>query len=234
MSVADAFAQSINTVAVAVSERAGRQRVIETAHRLGITADLQDAPSLALGTSEVTLVDLTQAYGAFQRAGEGVWAHGIETIRDAAGHVVYQRNGGGPGRVIEPMQAQQMTRLMSEVIDHGTGRAAKLDRPAAGKTGTTQNFRDALFVGFTADLTTGVWLGNDDGTAMKGVTGGNLPAELWSAFMREASRGQPVKPPALPPQPQPQPTGFFLPWLAQPSRQASPPPWAERSLGSRN
>ncbi|MBI1777650.1 MAG: PBP1A family penicillin-binding protein [Proteobacteria bacterium] len=222
ISVSEAFAQSINTVAVAVSERVGRRRVIEAARRLGITAALEDAPSLALGTSEVTLIELTQAYGAFATGGEGVWAHGIEEIRDAAGQVLYRRSGGGPGRVIEPGPAAEMTRLMTGVIDRGTGRSAKLDRPAAGKTGTSQSFRDALFVGFTADLIAGVWLGNDDGQAMKAVTGGNLPAELWSAFMREADRGRPIKPLVVPPQPQ---TSFILPWLTGgPARTLAPSP----------
>jgi penicillin-binding protein 1A len=152
-----------------------------------------------------------------------MWAHGIVEIRDTAGKVIYARSGGGPGRVIEPGPAREMTQLMTQVVERGTGRAAKLDRPAAGKTGTTQNSRDALFVGFTSELVAGVWLGNDDGTPMKAVTGGNLPAELWASFMREASRGQPAKPLLV----AEQPSGFRLPWLTAPSRPSAATPAAQ-------
>jgi penicillin-binding protein 1A len=193
MSVLDALAQSVNTIAVQVQEKAGRAQVIAVARRLGITTDLENAPSLALGTSEVTLLELTQAYGALASGGIGVWAHGIVEIKDVDGKILYRRSGGGPGRVIRPADSRQMTAMLSQAIANGTGKAAAIGPPAAGKTGTSQSYRDAWFVGYTADLVAGVWVGNDDGSAMKGVTGGNVPAQLWAALMRKAHEGKPVR-----------------------------------------
>ena len=219
MTVADAVTQSINTVAVRVSETVGRQRVIDVAHRLGISQALEDNPSLALGASEVTLLDLTQAFGAFATGGEAVHAFGFTEVRDSDGRVLYRRRAGSE-RVISPENAGQMTQMLANVVQRGTGRAARLDRPVAGKTGTTTNSRDALFVGFTADLITGVWFGNDDNTPMKGVTGGQMPAELWGAFMRKASEGTPPRPlpMALPSAP------WYAPWrgMAAPAPSRAP------------
>jgi penicillin-binding protein 1A len=219
MTVADAVTQSINTVAVRVSETVGRQRVIDVAHRLGISQALEDNPSLALGASEVTLLDLTQAFGAFATGGEAVRAFGFTEVRDSDGRVLYRRRAGSE-RVISPENAGQMTQMLANVVQRGTGRAARLDRPVAGKTGTTTNSRDALFVGFTADLITGVWFGNDDNTPMKGVTGGQMPAELWGAFMRKASEGTPPRPlPMAPPR-----APWYAPWrgVAAPDPQRAP------------
>jgi len=214
ITLADAFAQSINTVAVQVEMRAGVSRVVAAAHRIGIGAELAHDASLALGTSEVTLLDLTGAYTAFANGGMGVWPHGIAEIRDRGGKVLFHRSGDGLGRVIAPEIAAEMTELMTGVLTHGTGKGAMLDRPAAGKTGTTQDFRDALFVGFTADLVAGVWLGNDDNSPMNKVTGGTLPAQTWKSFMLAASKGMPVRP--LPSAP-----GGILP-LPAPSEPAAP------------
>ncbi len=194
ITVADAFAQSINTVAVQVEMRVGVPRVVAAAHRVGITADLTNDASLALGTSEVTLLELTGAYAVFANGGMGVWPHGIAEIRDRKGKVLFQRSGTGLGRAIAPDIAAEMTELMTGVMTRGTGKGATIDRPAAGKTGTTQDSRDALFVGFTADLVAGVWLGNDDNTPMNKVTGGTLPAQTWKTFMLAASKGMPVRP----------------------------------------
>ncbi|MGF1640600.1 MAG: transglycosylase domain-containing protein [Rhodospirillales bacterium] len=188
------LADSINTVAVRVSERAGRGRVIDAAHRLGITADLASTPSLALGTGDVSLVELTAAYATFANGGLGVWAYGIEAIHDADGRALYVRSGSGPGRIVNGRHAAALTEMLVEAVEQGTGRAARLPRPVAGKTGTSQNFRDAWFVGFTADLVAGVWMGNDDGRPMNKVTGGGLPAQLWRAFMVDAHGGLPVRP----------------------------------------
>ena len=126
-------------------------------------------------------------------------------IRDTHGTVLCRRAGAGPGRVIDPEIAGEMNRMLMGVIAHGTGKGAQLDRPAAGKTGTTQDFHDALFVGYTADLVAGVWFGNDDNSPMKNVTGGTLPARTWKAFMvagdarhagaaAAAGRGSPASP----------------------------------------
>ena len=196
VSLADAFAKSINTVAVRVSERAGRGHVIDTARRLGLAGDFKPTPSLALGVNEVSLLDLTQAYGPFANGGAGVWAYGIEEIRDGAGKLLYRRRGSGPGRVVSAPHVAAMNGMLARVISDGTGRAADINRPQAGKTGTSQHFRDAWFVGFTADLVTGVWMGNDDARPMKNVTGGGPPARLWRDFMAAAHRG--LSPRALP------------------------------------
>ena len=189
----DAVARSINTVAVQVSERVGRQRVIDAAHRLGITSDLQAVPAIALGASEVGLLEMTGAYAAVANGGDAVLPHGIIEVRTTRGEVMYHREGSGPGRVIGETTVAELNDLLSGVIDRGTGRAARLDRPAAGKTGTTNDSRDAWFIGFTPDLVTGVWIGNDDDSPMKRVTGGGMPAQIWRGFMTEALKGAPPK-----------------------------------------
>ena len=194
VTVADAVAESINTVAVQVEQRVGVDSVIAAARRLGITSELGRDLTLALGTSEVSLIELTAAYAAFASGGDGAWPYGIVEVKDRNGTVIYRRTGSGPGRVVAPEIAGAMNGLLSGVIDRGTGRAAQLDRPAAGKTGTTQDYRDALFVGYTADLVTGVWFGNDDDSPMNKVTGGSLPARAWHSFMAEATRGTAARP----------------------------------------
>jgi penicillin-binding protein 1A len=194
VTVAEAIALSLNSVAAQVVQRIGVSNVIATARQLGITADLSNDASIALGTSELSLIELTAAYAPFASGGTGAWPYGIVEIRDAHGGVIYHRDGSGPGQVIDPAIAGTMNQLLSGVIAYGTGKAAKLDRPAAGKTGTTQDSRDALFIGYTADLVCGVWFGNDDDSPMKKVTGGTLPAHAWHDFMTVATRGMPVKP----------------------------------------
>jgi penicillin-binding protein 1A len=184
-----AMADSINTIAVRVAERVGRAAVIRVARRLGITAPLKPTPSLALGVGEVSLIELTAAYGAFANGGIGVWAHGIAEIRDADGRALYRRGGSGPGRVLDGRVAADLGTMLGAVIRSGTGRAADFGHPAAGKTGTSQEFRDAWFVGYSADLVAGVWVGNDNGQPMRNVTGGGLPARMWRRFMTAAHAG---------------------------------------------
>ncbi len=190
----EAFARSLNSVAVRLTERVGRDRVAEVARRLGITSDLKVAPSLALGASEVTLLELTNAYATFANRGRGVWPYGILEIRDATGRVVYHRRGEGPGLLVGAQNVDQMTNLMTASVEWGTGKAAKIGRPAAGKTGTSQEFRDAWFVGFTRELVAGAWFGNDDGRPMTNVTGGGLPAKLWARIMMRALENQAPQP----------------------------------------
>jgi len=189
-----ALARSLNTVAVRVSERVGRGRVAALARRLGITTSLREDPSLALGASEVSLIELTAAYATLANRGEGVWAYGIGEIRRADGSVLYRRRGSGLGRVVAEKPLRQMVDMLAGVITEGTGRAARIPWPAAGKTGTSQDSRDAWFIGFTRGLVAGVWVGNDDGAPMKGVTGGGLPARLWKRFMGAALAGSPPRP----------------------------------------
>jgi penicillin-binding protein 1A len=194
VTVREAFARSLNSVAVKLLRRAGPGDVVETAEQLGIGSALNAHPSLALGTSEVTLLELTGAYAAFANRGRGVFPYGIEKIVDSGGRVLYRRSGPGPGKAVAPGNLQRITDLMRANVEWGTGKAADLDRPAAGKTGTSQGFRDAWFVGFTAELVTGVWTGNDDGDPMDGVTGGSIPAVIWRETMQRALDGVPAKP----------------------------------------
>jgi penicillin-binding protein 1A len=196
MTLAEGLAQSINTIAVQVAQRAGISNVVAVARRLGISSELTPEISLALGTNEVNLLELVSAYAPFANGGNGVWAHAITEIRDAAGKIVFRRSGSGLGQVVGSEFVAPMNEMLSAVIDHGTGRSAVLPRPAAGKTGTTQDYRDAWFIGYTADLVAGVWLGNDDNSPMNKVTGGSLPAQTWRRFMLGATQGMPVR--ALP------------------------------------
>ena len=194
VSLRAALARSLNTVAVRLTERVGRATVVQAARRLGITSTLKTHPSLALGASEVSLIELTAAYAVFANNGRGVWPHGISEIRSAAGERLYRRAGSGTGAVVGRRALRQMVAMLSGVVARGTGRAAAMAWPAAGKTGTSQESRDAWFIGFTRDLVAGVWVGNDDGRPMKGVTGGGLPTRLWADFMRAALAGTQPKP----------------------------------------
>ena len=201
MTFADGLAQSVNTIAVQVAQRAGIRNVVAVAHRLGISSELTPEMSLALGTNEVNLLELVSAFATFANGGNGVWAHGISEVRDNTGKIVFRRTGSGLGQVVNPEFTAEMNEMLGAVIDHGTGRSAALTRPAAGKTGTTQDYRDAWFVGYTADLVAGVWLGNDDNSPMNKVTGGSLPAQTWRRFMLAATQAMPVRP--LPSAPSP-------------------------------
>jgi penicillin-binding protein 1A len=212
----DAVARSINTVAVQVSERVGRQKVIDTARRLGITSPLKSHPSLALGASEVSLVELTAAYGVVANGGVAVWPYAITEILTRRGDVLYRRTDGAFANVVDTNAARDMNDMLRAVVAGGTGRAANPGRPAAGKTGTSQDFRDAWFIGYTGELVTGVWMGNDDSSPMKRVTGGSYPAKLWRSYTRAALEGRPVKPlpsPVASAPPQPRPRSSFLNWL---------------------
>ena len=199
-----ALAASVNTVAVRLASDLGLKSVIETARRLGITSELREDPSLALGTSELTLLELVGAYGALSNGGHSVDPYIIRRVRLNTGRVLYARGASRQKRVIADRDVGGLNDMLNAALVAGTGRRAALPRhPAAGKTGTTQDFRDAWFVGYTAHLTTGVWIGNDDGAPMKRVMGGNLPAGIWRAVMAEAHRE--LVPKALPGTSQPDP-----------------------------
>ena len=193
VSISDAFAKSINTVAVKLSESIGRENVIKTAKSLGVNSPLLNSPSIALGTSEVNLLELTSAYNVLANNGDGIFVHGIRSIENTAGKLLFMREGSGPGKVLDPFVVSTMTKMMEQTISSGTGRKAKINRPAAGKTGTSQSLRDAWFIGFTSDLVVGVWFGNDNDSPMNEITGGTAPAILWSDFMQKAHNGVPVK-----------------------------------------
>ncbi|GJD93290.1 transglycosylase domain-containing protein [Methylobacterium iners] len=193
----EALALSLNTVAVRLGQEVGPKAVVQTAQRLGISSPLQANGSIALGTSEVTPLELVGAYAAFANGGTGVIPYVIAGVKSAEGKVLYKRSEGGLGRVIDANAVSMMNAMMHETFVSGTAKKAEVPGwDLAGKTGTSQDFRDAWFLGYSATLVTGVWLGNDDGESTKKVSGGNLPGEVWKAYMTTALKGQ--SPTALP------------------------------------
>jgi 1A family penicillin-binding protein len=180
-----AFASSINTIAVQLSEAVGRDAVIETARKLGITSPLAPNPSISLGTSEVTLLEMTSAYAAIAAGAYPVKPWSVAAFENAATDGGHPPEGSGAWRLDG---VEEMRELMSGVVNGGSGYAARLPIRAYGKTGTSQEHRDAWFIGFAGNLVVGVWVGNDDDTPMKGVTGGSLPAKIWKDFMRKAMK----------------------------------------------
>jgi penicillin-binding protein 1A len=175
----EALIHSLNTVPVRLWQTLGGGTVRDALARVGLPQPDDAGPSIVLGSGSATLLDLTAAYAALANRGIGVWPRGIDTVRDAAGRILDKPGGDGPGRVADAAATAQVTDILSAVLTEGTGRQARPNVPAAGKTGTTQNGRDAWFVGFTDRYVVGVWLGNDDNSPMKTVGGGTLPARIW-------------------------------------------------------
>jgi penicillin-binding protein 1A len=195
VTLSTALAKSINTVAAALGNEVGTENVVQTATRMGITSPMQAIPSLALGTSEVTLLELAGAYAPFAKTGVSVAHYAIVDVKRPSGEVVYQRKPAQGQTVIADRIARNMNQMLGDVVRFGTGRGAALgQRPVAGKTGTSQDFRDAWFIGYTADYVGGVWIGNDDNTPMDKVVGGSLPAAMWRQIMTTAHDGVAVKP----------------------------------------
>ena len=188
-----ALANSLNTVSVRLTLEFGAHNVATTARRLGIASRLEPNASLALGTSEVTLLELVGAYAPFANGGIGVIPHVIERVRDNGGKILYARTVSGSSRVVAIEHVDMMNRMLAETLQSGTARRASIPGwPAAGKTGTSQDYRDAWFVGYTGRMIAGVWLGNDDGTPTKKATGSGLPVDIWNRFMRAAHQNLPV------------------------------------------
>ena len=193
VTLTQALAMSLNTVAVRLGIEVGPKNVVRTAHRLGISSKLEANASIALGTSEVSLNELVGAYAPFANGGLGVSPHVVTKIRTNEGKLLYMRQPDQLGQVIEPRHVAAMNTMMRETLLSGTARKAEIPGwMAAGKTGTSQDFRDAWFIGYTANLVTGVWLGNDDNSPTRKATGGGLPVEVWTRFMRAAHQGVPV------------------------------------------
>ena len=189
ISLATALAQSINTVAAKLAQQVSTGAVATTAHRLGIASPIQTGPSMALGAVEVSPLEIATAYTAFSNGGYRVTAYGIERIRSADGKVLYDHSQQRPQRpqVIGAPGLQYMDMMMRGVVSGGTGAAARVPGyDLAGKTGTTSDYRDAWFVGFTGGFVTAIWTGRDDNTPMKKVTGGGVPASLWRTYMSQA------------------------------------------------
>jgi penicillin-binding protein 1A len=190
----DALARSVNTISVNLAQEVGVANVAAAAHQMGITSPLQDNASLALGTDEVTPIELTGAYAAFANGGHVVQPYLVAEIDDG-NTPLYRHPPLSPQPVIADQTRRDMLAMMYNVMTTGTGTAARLaGHEAAGKTGTTQSYRDAWFVGFTTDYDAGVWVGNDDNSPMRNVTGGTLPAAIWKSAMTVAEQGMPATP----------------------------------------
>ena len=185
VTLTEALARSLNTPAVRVSEHVGREAVATIAADFGIESGLAPGPAIALGSSESTLLEMTGAYAGILNGGSSVTPYGLIELRLQGDQTPMMGQEGGIGeRVISRQAAESLVYMMNQVVEVGTGRRAALpDRPVAGKTGTTQAARDAWFIGFTADYVAGVWMGYDDNTPLKGVTGSGLPADIWRETM---------------------------------------------------
>ncbi|MGP8122469.1 MAG: transglycosylase domain-containing protein [Xanthobacteraceae bacterium] len=194
VTLTQALAMSLNTVAVRLCLEVGPKNVVRAAYRLGISSKLDPNPSIALGTSEVSLTELVGAYAPFANGGHTATPHVINRIKATQGDkVLYARATEPVNQVIEPRNVALMNAMMQETLLSGTARKAEIPGwQAAGKTGTSQDFRDAWFIGYTANLVTGVWLGNDDNSPTKHATGGGLPVEVWTRFMRAAHQNVPA------------------------------------------
>ena len=187
MTLAQAVAQSTNTVAAYVADQIGRDSVARAARRLGVESRIGLEPAMALGAVEVSPLEMATAYDAFANGGRRVEAYGISRIRTPQGRVIYQRASGQSGQAINNPSLYYMNEMLRGVMTSGTGRSAAIaGRDLAGKSGTTSDYKDAWFVGYTGGFVTAVWVGKDDNTAMRGVTGGSSPAAIWKGFMEAA------------------------------------------------
>ncbi len=204
MSFTTALVRSINTIAVKLSivvgngnPKAGRAKIVQLARQMGLRTPLPDTPSLPIGASEVTVLDHTGAYAAFANAGKAIVPHAALEVRTSGGDVVWRfdRDGKKPVQVMSPQVAVDMNVIMNQVVESGTGRRAQIPGvKAAGKTGTTNAYRDAWFVGYTGNMVAGVWAGNDDYAPMNRMTGGSMPAMIWQRVMAHAHQGIEIKP----------------------------------------
>lgn len=186
-----AFAWSLNTVAARLGQDVGMTKITGMAHRLGISTPLSATPSLVLGTSDVRLLDMTRAYASVASLGRTVVPYGIERI-ERDGVTIYDHDPGEPQQLVSAANAADMVSMMRGTVEFGTGRAADIGRPAAGKTGTTNSNKDGWFIGFSSGLVTGVWVGRDDARPIPGLQGGRAPARAFSQFMRQAVANRPA------------------------------------------
>jgi penicillin-binding protein 1A len=216
VSVKEAYAQSLNTVAVRLSQQVGIEKVRNVAKRLGIKSSMSDLPSLALGSLEVSLQEMVTAFAHLANNGKAVKPYGIVEIRRKGDNTVLysrtDRDDYSDVMVVKPDDVAKMNEIMSAVIGYGTGKAATIGRSAAGKTGTTSDYKDAWFIGYTPSLVAGVWVGNDNATATAKVTGGSIPARIWHDYMLKALVDTPATDLTMGYAP-PAPTQPSLPWL---------------------
>ena len=203
ITLTQAITNSINIIPVKLSimlgngnAKVGRAKIVETARKMGIKAPLPDTPSLPIGADEVTVLEHTVAYATFPNQGKSVAPHTILEVRSATGDTIWRfdRDGKKPVQAITPLVASQMAMMMNSVVENGTARRAILDgMKSAGKTGTTNSYRDAWFVGYTGNFVCGVWYGNDDYSPLNRMTGGSLPAQTWHDIMAYAHQGVELK-----------------------------------------
>ena len=186
-----ALAYSSNAIAVKLIQDVGVEDVIRMANRLGITTPIAHDPTIALGSSAVKLIDMATAYGVFANGGVKVEPYAVERVETITGNIVYQANNNYK-RIIDVKTVAYMVEMLKQVVKQGTGRASAIGRPSAGKTGTTDSYRDAWFMGFTPDIVTGVWVGNDNNTSNGNLTGGTVPAIIWRNYMKTVTKDKPV------------------------------------------
>ncbi|MGS4885525.1 MULTISPECIES: transglycosylase domain-containing protein [Stappiaceae] len=209
-----ALTKSINTIPIRLAQNFGREKIIETAYAMGLTHELENSVSLPIGSSEVTVIDMASSYSVFANGGYKAKGYAILEVTNSDGEVLYQRevDEPEPQRIFPEEKVHEMNDILVNVVEAGTGRRARIDGVvAAGKTGTTNAYRDAWFVGYTGNFTGAVWFGNDDFTSTRRVTGGSLPAMAWQRFMAYAHNGiELVAMPGV--------EADTLPRLAQPAR----------------
>ena len=193
VSLREAFARSINTISAQIGQQLGFSTIADMARRFGITTEINTHPSMVLGTSDVRLIDMTRAFAAVARKGVAVTPYGIRRVTRADGEILYQHRADESRVLVAPWVAAQMTDLLQAAVMTGTGRAAQIGRPVAGKTGTTSSNKDGWFIGFSSGLTTGVWMGRDDARAVAGLQGGTAPARAFHDFMAVAVANRPVE-----------------------------------------
>ena len=193
ISLRTAFAYSKNTVAAQLGQEVGASSIANMARRFGITTPINTQPSMVLGTSETRVIDMTQAFASVGSNGRSITPYGISKVTTIDGEILYTAKPARSVQLVEDWVAGAMTDLMQTAVATGTGRAANIGRPVAGKTGTTSSNKDGWFLGFSSGLTTGVWMGRDDARAIGGLEGGRAPAQAWAAYMRVAVSGRPVE-----------------------------------------
>jgi penicillin-binding protein 1A len=193
VSLREAFSRSLNTVSAKIGAQVGFSTIADMARRFGITTPISTYPSMVLGTSDVRLLDMTRAFASVENKGVAVTPYGIRRVVTADGRMLYQHEGDDQRVLVAPWVAAEMTDLLQSAVLSGTGRAAQIGRPVAGKTGTTTSNKDGWFIGFSSGLTTGVWMGRDDAKPVGGLQGGTAPARAFHDFMTVAVANRPVE-----------------------------------------
>jgi len=193
VSLREAFSRSINTISAKIGAQVGFSTIADMARRFGITTPISTFPSMVLGSSDVRLLDMTRAFASVQNKGVAVTPYGIRRVVTADGRMLYQHEGDDQRVLVAPWVAAEMTDLLQSAVLSGTGRAAQIGRPVAGKTGTTSSNKDGWFIGFSSGLTTGVWMGRDDARPVAGLQGGTAPARAFHDFMSVAVANRPIE-----------------------------------------